>query len=160
MTKEICPICFGYMNCHETLLNYRKCGTCAFTRKDPLVSITRKELNPKGYKLTPEQEQNQEKLLVAMNKVREKWGNPMIVTSGVRSEIDQMYINPKAMHSNHIKGAAVDILDKDGTLKAWCLKNEELFVEVGLWMEDFASTPTWVHFQCVPPRSGKRWFKP
>jgi hypothetical protein len=64
------------------------------------------------------------------------------------------------MGSQHLKGAAIDIYDPKKELQAWCLKNEALFGEIGLWMEDFKATPNWVHFQIYPPKSGKRWFLP
>lgn len=120
--------------------------------------ITLKELNPKNYKLTPEQETNIKILHERMNKVRSAYGKPMTVTSGVRSEADQARINPKAPKSNHLKGAACDIADSNGELYKWCKENESLLVEIGLWLEERQGG--WQHFQIVPPKSGKRWFMP
>jgi hypothetical protein len=122
--------------------------------------ITRAELNPKGYTLTEEQEQWQQVLFVAINKVRSAYGKPMIVNSGVRSMQDQMRINPSAPKSKHLLGAAVDISDKDGQLWDWCMKNIKVLEEAGLYLEDKKATPTWVHFQCIPPKSGRRIFIP
>lgn len=133
--------------------------------------ISYKELNPKGYTLTPEQEANQRRLFTAMNVVREKYGQPMIITSGVRSIEDQTRIDAKRMGpsgkpakprlgSAHIKGAACDVWDRDGELWKWCMDNLELLTQLGLYLEDKTCTPSWVHFQIVPPRSGNRIFLP
>lgn len=103
---------------------------------------------------------NLEELKRRMNVVRSAYGQPMLVTSGLRTQQDQMRINPKAPKSKHIMGKACDISDRSGALKAWILANVEILESAGLWCEDFAHTPTWVHFQSEPPRSGKRFFIP
>jgi hypothetical protein len=64
------------------------------------------------------------------------------------------------MKSNHLFGRAVDFADGDGKLKKWILENIKLMEEIGLYMEDFNATKTWVHFQINPPKSGNRFFKP
>lgn len=122
--------------------------------------ITLKELNPKGYPMTPEVQANILDLLQKVNKVRTAYGKPMIVTSGLRSEDDQKRINPKSMKSKHLTGQAVDIADPKGELKKFIKDNEKLMEEIGLWFEDFSATPSWVHMQSVPPKSGKRFFLP
>lgn len=105
-----------------------------------------------------EYQHNLEELQKRINVVRKAWGKPMIVTSGFRTEADQRRINPKAMRSNHLSGRAVDIADADGLLYAWCVKNEKLLEETGLWME--ITGGNWCHFQSVQPRSGRRFFQP
>jgi len=40
------------------------------------------------------------------------------------------------------------------------VKNTAVMVECGLWAEDFRWTPTWVHLQRIPPKSGKRIYIP
>lgn len=123
--------------------------------------ITRRELNPKGLEETEEIKKNLDMLLDRMNKIRKAWGKPMRVTSGLRSQADQMRINPKASKSKHLIGAAVDISDPaPNALQTWCKENVKLLEEAGLWMESFDHTPTWIHFQIFPPKSGKRWFIP
>lgn len=124
------------------------------------MSIVIAEINPHKYTLTPEQEANVNKLLVIMNKIRDAYGKPMTVTSGVRSMEDQMRINPSAPKSNHLLGLAVDISDPDSKLWSWCMLNMPLMEQLGVYFEDKNATPTWVHFQIVPPKSGKRIFKP
>jgi hypothetical protein len=120
--------------------------------------ITRQELNPKGYPLDEEQKRNQEALFAAINVLRKSYGKPMRVTSGVRSQADQARINPGAPKSKHLVGAAVDIADPKGELYAWCKANEPVLIQAGLWCEE--GTRGWVHLQCLPPPSGKRWFLP
>lgn len=122
--------------------------------------ITRREINSHGYPETQEQQLNIDVLLERMNKLRTAYGKPMIVTSGLRSREDQIRINSHAPNSNHTKGAAVDILDTDGTLKIWVLKNVERLEAIGLWCEDFRYTPNWVHFQIFAPPSQHRFFVP
>ena len=122
--------------------------------------ITLSELNPHNHTLTPEQDKNLKALHSAINKVRSAYGKPMIVTSGVRSFEDQMRINPKAPKSNHLIGLACDISDRDGKLWDWCMTNMRVLEEAGLYLEAKSATPTWVHFQACPPKSGKRIFNP
>ena len=119
-----------------------------------------KELNPHGYATSPEIAQNLAILLDRINHVRAEIGKPMTVTSGLRNVVDQARINPSAPHSKHLTGQAVDIADADRTLRAWVLANLPLMEKIGLWIEDFGHTPTWCHFQVVPPKSGKRIFIP
>ena len=85
---------------------------------------------------------------------------PMRATSCLRSIKDQQRINPSAMGSSHLYGAAVDIADADGKLKAWLVANKDKMVECGLWMEDPTATKTWCHLQTYAPRSMSRIFKP
>ena len=122
--------------------------------------ISLQELNPHKYPTTPEVDKNLQVLLDRLNVVRGVWGKPMIVTSGLRSEADQQRINPSAPQSKHLTGQAADISDPDGSLKEWVKANLPLMARVGLWMEEFSHTPTWVHFQTVAPRSGNRIFIP
>lgn len=118
------------------------------------------EFNPHNYPLTPEIEQNLSDLHEKMNKVRAAYGNVMIITSGLRSQEDQERINPSAPKSKHLIGAACDVLDRDKKLAIWVQANMPLMEQIGLWFEDFGHTDGWVHFQCLPPKSGKRVFIP
>ena len=126
--------------------------------------ITLQELNKKGYSTNYMIDGNLQILLMKLNKVRAVYGLPMVVTSGLRTEQQQQELitqgKSNAPHSKHLTGEAADILDSDGSLKKWVLENVQLMEDVGLWMEDFSSTPTWVHFQISAPRSGNRFFIP
>ncbi len=135
------------------------------------MSITLKELNPKNFPVTPEQEKNLKILHERMNVVREAWGKPMYITSGVRSIEDHRRIyeekaqkeGKKAfrvpMGSQHLRGAACDVFDPSGSLLRWLKANPKVLEDAKLWCEEDPSTPR-VHFQIVPPKSGARWFKP
>jgi uncharacterized protein YcbK (DUF882 family) len=111
---------------------------------------------------------NLNELFLKVNIVRKEYGKPMIVTSGLRTKKHHLEIYarkgiypPKVpMKSNHLSGRAVDFADGDGKLKKWILENIKLMEEIGLYMEDFNATKTWVHFQINPPKSGNRFFKP
>ena len=113
-------------------------------------------------------QENLNQLFLKVNIVRKEYGKPMIVTSGLRTKKHHLEIYarkgifpPKVpMKSNHLFGRAVDFADGDGKLKKWILENIDLIEEIGLWMEDFNATKTWVHFQINPPKSGNRFFKP
>ncbi len=119
-------------------------------------------------KLPKDIQDNMTELLVRINKVRSAYGKAMTITSGIRTKEDQLRIYkakgvPESKipwGSQHLKGAAVDISDPDRKLQEWVKANLKLMEEIGLWMEDFGSTPNWVHFQTVPPKSGVRIFKP
>jgi len=121
------------------------------------------ELNPHNWPTTPEIEMNLFTLWSRINIVRTAWGRPMIVTSGLRSEEQQQDLIAQglstATKSKHLLGEAVDILDIDGSLKAWCkLNGSNILVRSRLWCED--GTNGWVHFQTQCPSSGRLWFKP
>ena len=85
---------------------------------------------------------------------------PMSASSCLRSLKDQQRINPKAMGSSHLYGAAVDIPDPTGALAKWLLANKRKLIECGLWMEDPAYTKGWVHLQTYAPKSMNRIFVP
>jgi len=85
---------------------------------------------------------------------------PMNASSCLRSIKDQQRINPKAMGSSHLYGAAVDIADPTGALAKWILSHKSKLIECGLWMEDPAYTKGWVHLQTYAPKSMNRVFIP
>ncbi len=120
-----------------------------------------------------EYQHNLEELLKKMNLVRQAYGKLMFITSGFRSMQDHLRIYSQLaskrgvdfdpskvpMGSRHLTGQACDIYDANGDLMAWCHDNESLLAEIGLWMEE-PDDQKRVHFQWVPPKSGKRFFKP
>lgn len=87
---------------------------------------------------------------------------PMRASSCLRSIKDQKRINPSAMGSSHLYGAAVDIADPKGDLAIWLQTSlgYGTLGECGLWMEDPNSTKGWVHLQTYAPKSMNRIFKP
>lgn len=119
-------------------------------------------------------EQNIQELLRRMNFIRNLWNKPMFVTSGYRMMYDhkRIYstINAKRiakglpeisvpMGSKHLIGQAVDISDPDGSLYDWCVIHEVVLEHIELWCE-VKDDQKRVHFQSVPPKSGKRFFIP
>jgi hypothetical protein len=127
--------------------------------------ISAKELNPNNYPTSDEQSSNLSTLLDKMNQVRQAYGKPMTVNSGLRSDADQARINPSAPKSKHLLGAACDINDPDGSLWKWVMDNLDLMQQLGLYFEDprwthHPDNHGWVHFQILPPASGKRIFVP
>lgn len=138
--------------------------------------ITVGELNPRRFKMSTDESSRLEQLCQKMNVVRKAWGRPMIVTSGFRSIEDHKRIYAEKlkklqekdptiksirvpMGSKHLTAQAVDISDPRGELYRWCKANDAILVEAGLYCEEDTSVPR-VHFQSVPPASGKRWFLP
>lgn len=99
-------------------------------------------------------------LLPKVNQLLTHFGQDRKVNSGWRPKTVQMAVNPKAPNSKHVTGDAIDLEDKDGCLKEWCVQNQAVLAACGLWMEDPKSTPTWVHVQQLPPKSGNRIFVP
>lgn len=109
--------------------------------------------------LTPKQEDNLLKMLGAINMFRCVYGKPMIVTSGYRPPRVNKAIGG-AKNSKHMTCEAVDISDRNRELAVFCLNNLDVLIACGLWIENPEKTPGWVHFQCVPPRSGNLIFNP
>jgi len=65
-----------------------------------------------------------------------------------------------APRSNHKLGLAVDRWDPLNHIDAWCMAHLDVLEEVGIWIEHPNETPGWSHWQCVPPKSGRRVFMP
>ena len=111
------------------------------------------------YPLDAALEANLAKLLPALNVLREAYGQPMFVSSGYRPGPYNVAAHGAA-HSNHMVCEACDFHDSDGSLDAWCLRNQHVLEHAGLYLEDPRNTPGWCHVQCVPPKSGHRVFIP
>ena len=101
-------------------------------------------------------------LFYRINKIRELYGLPMIVTNCIRTWERHLRIyadkgitdkNKIPLRSKHLFAQAVDILDRDGGLYRWCIANEEELKVIGVWLEK--NTKGWVHFQIVPYGSYK-----
>lgn len=141
--------------------------------------VTLKELMGKtDYNAVPDDHKaNIMVLLEKMNKVRDAYGKPMVVTSGYRTKDDHIRVYKELFKkrkqifdekkipwgSKHLSGAACDIHDPKGDLYKWCQSNEHLLENIGLWLEE-ADDQKRVHFQVKPYGSwvlGKsRFFKP
>lgn len=113
--------------------------------------------------LDAETQKNLNILLERINKLRTAYGKPLKVNDGYRRPQD----TPKngAAKSKHLLGQAIDLDDDDTAfLWKWVQNNLQLMKEIGLWIEDprwtHGKVGTWMHFQIVPPKSGKRIFVP
>lgn len=62
--------------------------------------------------------------------------------------------------SNHKQGLAVDRYDPAGEIDGWCMNNLDQLEACGIWIEAPNATIGWSHWQCVPPKSGRRVFQP
>jgi hypothetical protein len=125
--------------------------------------ITKEEIlmgRDKDYPLNQEQQDNLNKLLVAVNKFRIYYNKPMIVSSGYRPAAINAKVKGAAKKSNHMVCLAVDFKDTDGAIDKFCTDNLHILEDCGLWLESPDSTPGWCHLQCSPPKSGNRVFKP
>lgn len=99
-------------------------------------------------------------LLNKVNAFLEHWDREAHMTSGYRSPEYNKTVKGAAPNSNHMSGKAIDISDSDKALAKFCLVKKQLLADYGLWCEDPRTTPTWVHFQSVPPKSGNRFYIP
>jgi hypothetical protein len=88
-----------------------------------------------------------------------EYGSP--VASGWRpSAVNDKTANAAAA-SKHMTGEGIDLRDnRPRAFARWCLRHLNELEDLGLWMEDPRWTPTWVHLQMVPPRSGNRVYVP
>jgi len=109
--------------------------------------------------LTDEIRANAEILCGRANQLIAEFGEDRGLRSGWRPAT----INKSAggaTRSKHMLGQAVDIEDKDGRLDEFCKQNIGLLEQLELWLEAPKYTESWAHIQCVPPRSGRRFFIP
>ena len=123
------------------------------------MSISMKELLG-SYKLEDQPQDVQDNLAILlerMNKVRDLYGIPMRITSGLRTKADQIRVyaakgitdqSKIPMKSKHLAGAALDVADGAGKLNQWCKDNEETLRELGIWLE--TRQGGWQHFQVLP----------
>lgn len=109
--------------------------------------------------LTNEVKDNAVKVVECANKLLTAFGKNRRITSGWRPKIINAATPGASLHSRHLVCQAVDIEDGDKCLARFC-NYTDILKEVGVWMEETAYTPSWVHIQIVPPLSGKRRFIP
>lgn len=109
--------------------------------------------------LSPDQVLNADILLKRVDVLLSAYAGPVNLSSGYRPAAVNASVGGAAQ-SWHRQCAAIDLVDTDGQLWTWCIENLELCADLGLWLEDKRWTPTWVHLQIYPPKSGKRIFIP
>ncbi len=110
--------------------------------------------------LTPELEKNLSSLLLAVCQLLKRSKLPFYgISSGYRpASINKSVGGAKA--SSHMSCQALDLRDPNGAIDAWCLANEKVLVELGLYLEHPDHTPGWCHLQTRPTKSGKHVFIP
>lgn len=125
-------------------------------KNPPHFLVTRNEIlmgRDREYPLTKEMEANLAVLLVRVNKLRQIWGKPLVVTSGYRPG----YYNTRAggaPNSAHTTCEAVDFLDKGQELSSWLVQNPDILRECGLFLENPKFTRTWAHLD-IRPRTNR-----
>lgn len=123
--------------------------------------------------LPDEHVRNVNTLVPKINEFLEAFGSYREIASGYRTKAhhERVYaeINTKRAKqklplvsipwgSKHLVGAAIDLEDKDAKLYNFTRANVKLLESLGLWCEERQGG--WLHVQCYPPKSGKRFFIP
>ena len=85
-------------------------------------------------------------------------GTPL--SSGWRPPLVNASTPNASKTSLHMTGLAGDIYDPDGKIDDYLMDHQDIMVEFGIWLEHPDNTPTWSHWQIVPPGSGNRVFRP
>ncbi len=102
------------------------------------------------FPLSEELEKNLNNLLIAVNKLRDLYGEPLFVSSAYRPS----HYNVAAggsKNSAHLICSAVDFWDIDRRLTKFI--TIPILEQCGLWMEDSIHTPTWCHVQTRPAKN-------
>jgi hypothetical protein len=110
--------------------------------------------------LTEKLRENAQETVRRVNLLLDRFGSERNVRSGWRPAEINANTPRAAKNSLHMTCEACDIDDSYGSLAKWCLNNLPVLEVIGLWMESPDATPTWVHVQTKPPKSGKRVFLP
>ena len=112
--------------------------------------------------LTDEINRNAQITVERVNQLLHRAGRSGVdeVRSGWRPKAVNDATSNAATSSRHLSAEAVDIGDVDRVLAHWCVDHLDDLKEIGLWMEDPRWTQDWVHFQIVPPGSGKLVYIP
>lgn len=160
----VCEICKSFMQYHPTLPGWIKCN-CGFCKVEKETITLEKYFmgRDKQYpsEFTSEIEDNAKTLLRKVNMLfNELKIKEVTVNSGWRPVALNNTISNAAKKSNHTLALAVDLSDRDNILWNKLLENLDVLQRFGLYLEDRRYTPSWVHIQCIPPKSGKRIFIP
>ncbi|MES1986534.1 MAG: D-Ala-D-Ala carboxypeptidase family metallohydrolase [Pseudomonadota bacterium] len=123
--------------------------------------ITASGMHPerlKSFELTAQIIINAKDLLAHVNPMLDFLGLTPKVTSGFRPSSVNAALPNSAKKSAHMTGQAVDLEDKDGSLKEKC--TPELLEKFGLYREATEACPGWCHLQTRVIPSGHRIFMP
>jgi hypothetical protein len=128
-----------------------------FTATDLLTTCGKHE-ERLGF-VTKEVEGNAHMFVQRLNALLLLFGKERTLSSGFRDKASNKAAGGAAF-SWHILGLAADIEDKDRELAKFILSDSAHLRKCGLYAEHPDKTPTWVHVQSEPPRSGRRIFQP
>ena len=113
----------------------------------------------KSYELTASVIKNAKTLLERVNALLVHLNiDTVSVSSGFRPSTINQRVKGAAAKSAHMSGEAIDLFDPDGALKK--LVTKALLIKFDLYREDSTASPTWMHLQSRPTKSGKRIFLP
>lgn len=149
--EKICEACLSYMN-DDILIGWLKCPACSRMIKKAKSMISMQEVlqnRAKFEDLSPEMQANGADLINKLNKFREAYGIPMVVSSGLRLLADNIAAGG-ATHSAHMTLNAVDFHDIDGKLFDFIKADPTILDRCNLWMEDARWCPNWIHLQNRP----------
>ena len=105
-------------------------------------------------------EKNLINLLTKINALRIEYNKPMNISSGYRSTEHNASVGG-ATHSTHQSCQGIDIVDGDGSLRRFCIANNNAILKkYNLIMEHPAYTKGWCHLQTSKPKSGNVVFIP
>ena len=112
--------------------------------------------------LTDEIQRNAQITVDKVNELLTRSGHADIVdvNSGWRPQAVNDATSNAALTSRHLSAQAVDLPDPDRALADWVVDNQDVLVELDLYIEHPGWTPTWLHVQTAAPRSGRRIFIP
>lgn len=122
---------------------------------DPMTGRDRRKLYP--HDLSAAICENAGRVVQKANEILAAFGEYRRCNSGWRPPQINAMIPGAAPKSNHMRGLAIDLEDRDRRLTKFCVAHAE---ELDFWMETPNATPTWCHIQVVPPKSGKRVYIP
>lgn len=95
-----------------------------------------------------------------LEQIRQKWGGPVVVTSGYRSEALNAVTDGASKTSQHKKGEAADIRPLDGRNKEFfeMIKNspEIPFDQLINEYPDKNGVPSWIHVSYTTSRKNRR----
>lgn len=97
-------------------------------------------------------ERNAMELLQRVNRIRNLYMKPLIVTSGFRTPLHNADIGG-APNSAHCTCRAIDLRDKNGEFCNWLLNNSVYLAQFGLYMENPMYTKGWVHLDIIQRRT-------
>ena len=115
-----------------------------------------------GEELTDEILNNAHITVAKANELLKRSGHSDIhdVDSGWRPQAVNDATANAAHGSRHLTAQAVDLPDVDRSLADFVVDNRHMLEELDLYIEHPGWTPTWLHVQTVPPKSGRRIFIP